>query len=89
MMAKHSNEKGCTFDEAIESFLKEERPTLELHRRGKAEEVAATMAYLCSARASFVNGANFRVDWLGSDRLNPLSRFPGFLWSNIFLTGMN
>jgi 3-oxoacyl-[acyl-carrier protein] reductase len=62
MMEKRSKEKHCTFDEAIESFLKEERPTLELHRRGKAEEVAATMVYLCSARASFINGANFRVD---------------------------
>lgn len=62
MMKKRAQEKQCSFDEAIESFLKEERPTLELHRRGKAEEVAATMAYLCSSRASFINGANFRVD---------------------------
>lgn len=62
MMEKRSKELRCTFDEAIESFLKEERPTLELHRRGKAVEVAATIVYLCSARASFINGANVRVD---------------------------
>ena len=62
MMEKRAQKKHCTFDEAIASFLVEERPTLELQRRGKAEEVAATMVYLCSARASFINGANFRVD---------------------------
>jgi 3-oxoacyl-[acyl-carrier protein] reductase len=62
MMEKRAKEKHCTFDEAIASFLIEERPTLELNRRGQAEEVAATMVYLCSSRASFINGANFRVD---------------------------
>ena len=62
MMEKRAEKKHCTFDEAIASFLVEERPTLELQRRGNAEEVAATMVYLCSARASFINGANFRVD---------------------------
>lgn len=62
MMAKRAKEKNSSFDAAIESFLDEERPTLELHRRGAAEEVAATMVYLCSQRASFINGANVRVD---------------------------
>jgi 3-oxoacyl-[acyl-carrier protein] reductase len=62
MMNKRAKEKKVSFDEAVESFLDEERPTLELHRRGKAEEVAATMVYLCSRQASFINGANVRVD---------------------------
>ncbi len=62
MMEKRSKELGVSFDEAIESFLNEERPMLELHRRGKPEEVAATMVYLCSQQASFINGANVRVD---------------------------
>jgi len=62
MMEKRSKEKGTSFEEAIESFLDEERPTLELHRRGKPEEVAATMVYLCSMQAGFINGANVRVD---------------------------
>jgi NAD(P)-dependent dehydrogenase (short-subunit alcohol dehydrogenase family) len=62
MMTKRAKQKQTTFDAAIESFLEEERPTLELHRRGRAEEVAATMVYLCSERASFINGANVRVD---------------------------
>ncbi|MBE7211756.1 MAG: SDR family oxidoreductase [Gluconacetobacter diazotrophicus] len=62
MMAKRAKENGTDVDEAIASFLKEERPTLELQRRGRAEEVAAVVAFLCSGQASFVNGANYRVD---------------------------
>jgi len=62
MMAKRSEESGVSFDEAVESFLDEERPFLELHRRGEPEEVANVIAFLCSDRASFVTGANYRVD---------------------------
>ncbi len=62
MMDKRAKKNGTSFDEAVASFLKEERPTLELQRRGRAEEVAAVVVFLCSAQASFVNGANYRVD---------------------------
>ena len=62
MMEKRAKANGTSVDEAIQSFLKEERPTLELQRRGRAEEVAAVVVFLCSAQASFVNGANYRVD---------------------------
>jgi NAD(P)-dependent dehydrogenase (short-subunit alcohol dehydrogenase family) len=62
MMSKRSEELGVSFDEAIDSFLDEERPYMELGRRGRPEEVAAVIAFLCSDRASFVNGANYRVD---------------------------
>ena len=62
MMEKRAKEKGASFDEAIESFLAEERPTLELRRRGRAEEVAAAVLFLCSKQASFVTGCNLRVD---------------------------
>ena len=62
MMDKRAAERGTDKQEAIESFLKEERPTLELKRRGEAEEVAAAILFLCSAQASFINGASIRVD---------------------------
>ncbi|WP_299652918.1 SDR family oxidoreductase [uncultured Jannaschia sp.] len=62
MMEKRSEKLGVSFDEAIESFLEEERPHLSLKRRGRPEEVAFVIACLCSERASFVNGSNWRVD---------------------------
>ncbi len=62
MMEKRAQEKGISFERAIETFLDEKRPHLELHRRGKAQEVAAVIAFLCSQHSSFVVGANYRVD---------------------------
>ena len=62
MMEKRAKKNGTSFDEAVETFLKEERPFIELKRRGRVEEVAAAIAFLCSERASFVNGSNYRVD---------------------------
>jgi NAD(P)-dependent dehydrogenase (short-subunit alcohol dehydrogenase family) len=62
MMEKRADETGTSFDEAIESFLDEERPYMELGRRGEPDEVANVIAFLCSDRASFVNGSNYRVD---------------------------
>lgn len=62
MMEKRADEKGTDFDSAIDSFLDEERPYMELGRRGRPEEVASVITFLCSERASFVNGSNYRVD---------------------------
>ncbi|MCW2840417.1 MAG: family NAD(P)-dependent oxidoreductase [Aeromicrobium sp.] len=62
MMDKRAAELGTDVDGAIESILQEERPYMELGRRGRADEVAAVVAFLCSDRASFVNESNYRVD---------------------------
>lgn len=62
MMEERAEELGVSVEEAIQSFLKEKRPHIELKRRGEAEEVASVIAFLCSEKSSFVNGANYRVD---------------------------
>ncbi|MDG4650502.1 SDR family oxidoreductase [Roseibacterium sp. SDUM158017] len=62
MMDARARRMDASRKEAVESFLDEERPHLELGRRGRPEEVAAAIAFLCSEQASFVVGANYRVD---------------------------
>ena len=62
MMEKRSEELGVSRKEAVESFLEEKRPYLVLGRRGRVEEVAPTIALLCSDLATFTTGSNYRVD---------------------------
>ena len=62
MMDELAKEHGTSREEAVEWFLKNKRPNLAVGRRGKPEEVAAVIAFLVSEQASFVNGANYRVD---------------------------
>ncbi|WP_313518186.1 SDR family oxidoreductase [Pseudomonas sp.] len=62
MMEKRAEDMGVGVKQAVDSFLDEERPGIVQHRRGQPEEVAAAIALLVSARASFINGANLRVD---------------------------
>ncbi len=62
MMDRRAEERGTDRDEAIASFLAEERPGIVLGRRGEVDEVASVIALLVSERASFVTGSNYRVD---------------------------
>ncbi len=48
--------------ESEATFVEENRPNIVVGRRGRPEEVAAVIAFLASERASFVAGANYRVD---------------------------
>lgn len=62
MMEERAKDLDVDFDEAVQSFLAEERPHLVLERRGQPNEVSAVIAFLCSDLASFVVGSNYRVD---------------------------
>ena len=62
MMEELAEEKGCTVEEAVQSFVKEHRPHIAMQRRGKTEEVASMVAFLCSEHASYINGSNIRID---------------------------
>jgi 3-oxoacyl-[acyl-carrier protein] reductase len=62
MIEKAAREAGRGFDEEVATFLAEKRPHIELKRPGEPHEVGAVVAFLASERASFINGANFRVD---------------------------
>lgn len=62
MMEKRSEQEDLSFDQAVETFLSDKRPYMAIKRRGEPDEVASVIAYLVSDLASFVNGANYRVD---------------------------
>lgn len=62
MMEELAKKRSSTEHEAIEWFLKNERPNIVVDRRGKADEVASVIAFLCSEHASYVTGSNYRVD---------------------------
>lgn len=62
MLTEKADEDGSDFDGALKSFLSEKRPHIELERPGRPEEVAAAVAFLASEQASFILGANLRVD---------------------------
>jgi 3-oxoacyl-[acyl-carrier protein] reductase len=62
MMKTGAEEEGVTVERYIKMFQEENRPNIKLGRMGTMKEVSAVVAFLCSERASFINGANFRVD---------------------------
>ena len=62
MMEELAKKRGTNEQEAVEWFLKNERPGIAVGRRGKPEEIAAVAALMLSERASYVNGCNWRVD---------------------------
>ncbi|UZO80098.1 SDR family oxidoreductase [Aquimarina sp. ERC-38] len=62
MMEELAEEKNISVEEAVEWFVENKRPHIAMQRRGKPEEIASVIAFLCSEHASFINGTNIRVD---------------------------
>ena len=62
LLDKMAKEEGTSPQEATAQFLEKNRPHIELKRPGESEEVASAVVYLASERASFITGANLRVD---------------------------
>ena len=62
MMEQAAEQQGISKDKAVEQFLENERPHIELERPGRIEEVGPVVAFLASEKASFVNGSNYRID---------------------------
>jgi len=53
---------GMAYEDAEKRFMEENRPTSLIGRLILPEEVAAFVAFLCSSRASAINGASLRID---------------------------
>lgn len=62
MMQSIAEEQGISREQVIKQFLDEKRPNIELKRPGKIDEVGDVAAFLASDKASFINGANYRID---------------------------
>ena len=62
LMEQAAEEQGITKEEAVQQFLENNRPNIELKRPGRIDEVGPLVAFLASDKASFINGANYRID---------------------------
>ena len=62
MMEQAAEQQDISREEAIQQFLQENRPHIELERPGHIDEVGPLVAFLASEKASFINGSNYRID---------------------------
>ena len=62
IIEEKSKKQNVSPKEFMDAFIKEFRPGTQSTRPGKPEEVAALVTFLASDHASFITGANMRVD---------------------------
>jgi len=62
MLNDMARKRGVSAEEAERRFLAEHRPHIVLKRAGDPEETVSMVLLLASEAASFMTGANYRVD---------------------------
>ncbi len=62
LMAEEARRKRTPLNEREAAFVRENKPDIVAGRLGRPEETAWVVAFLASERASFITGANYRVD---------------------------
>jgi 3-oxoacyl-[acyl-carrier protein] reductase len=62
LIAEEARRKGIPRNEREAAFVRENKPDIVAGRLGRPQEAAWVVTFLASERASFVTGANYRVD---------------------------
>ncbi len=62
LFQQRAEQDGVSLEEATSTLMREMRPNMLLGRPGEPAEVAAAVVFMASDAASFITGANLRVD---------------------------